>query len=212
MTEALKRRQMLKSSALALTWLGSQSLLGKPCDPTPVRQVGPFYPVETLANISDMTAENGGRARGRLLALEGRIQGADCKPLVGAKVEIWQADPDGRYKHPGQHGDQPLDPHFAYFGFTETDENGAYQFKTIIPGPYRAGNLTRAPHIHFTIKHSEYAPFVTEVYFAHDVELQRGDAVYQNMNQKERQAITRDLEKIKGQNWSKMQFDINLTA
>ena len=212
MPNRFSRRQILKTSAYAVAVLYGQSLAGEPCDVTAKRGAGPFYPVDPIPHMVDLTAKNGGKARGRLLALRGCVYDANCQPVPQVKVEIWQADPDGLYNHPGHKREEPLDPHFAYFGFATTDKNGIYQFKTLVPGPYRVGSLTRAPHIHFSLKHPRHQTHVTELYFSGDKAFHENDPVFQGIQKQKRPTLVMDLEDTPGlKNWSKVGFDIHLS-
>jgi protocatechuate 3,4-dioxygenase beta subunit len=59
-----------------------------------------------------------------------------------------------------------MDPDFRYWGETFTDADGAYWFKTIIPGAYPAGEgWTRPPHIHFRVARLGFAELITQMYF-----------------------------------------------
>jgi protocatechuate 3,4-dioxygenase alpha subunit len=64
-----------------------------------------------------------------------------------AMVEIWQANAFGRYHHPNDTSELPLDPAFIGFGRSSTDD-GQFWFETIKPGavPYEM-HRTQAPHI-----------------------------------------------------------------
>ncbi|HXH02124.1 MAG TPA: protocatechuate 3,4-dioxygenase subunit alpha, partial [Candidatus Competibacteraceae bacterium] len=74
-------------------------------------------------------------------------------PLRDALLEIWQANAAGRYNHPADTQDKPLDESFRGWGRACTDfETGVYSFETIKPGPVigRHGR-EMAPHINFWI-------------------------------------------------------------
>ncbi len=65
--------------------------------------------------------------------------------VADAIIEIWQANSHGRYHHPADTRNLPLDPGFTDFGRTSTDEEGRYWFDTVKPGQclVRAGNRRR---------------------------------------------------------------------
>jgi len=107
---------------------------------TPDQILGPFYPVHKRPDPSgDLTRGADGQAEGVVLDLSGRVLMLDGTPVVGATVEIWQANRHGRYDHPGDTSDMPLDPNFQGFGVTTTDAAGRYAFTTIKPTAYRTG-------------------------------------------------------------------------
>jgi protocatechuate 3,4-dioxygenase beta subunit len=134
---------------------------------TPDQVMGPFWPTAATPDRSgDLTRVPGrpGRAQGQLLHVIGRVLGRDGKPVVGAKMEVWQANSFGRYDHPSDNNPAPLDPNFEGFGEVLTDANGRYHFETVKPGKYPAGRSVRPPHIHFDIT-GHVDRLVTQMYF-----------------------------------------------
>ena len=136
-----------------------------------------------LANDNDLTFIKGrdGKAQGEVVYVRGTLSDAQCQPLAGATLIIWQASASGRYNHNGdgqnrafRHPEtgelrrRTLDPHFQYWGRATTDSAGQYSFKTIVPGFYPA-NLSskwyRPPHIHFLVMATGMPQFVTQMYF-----------------------------------------------
>jgi protocatechuate 3,4-dioxygenase alpha subunit len=49
-------------------------------------------------------------------------------------IEIWQANAEGKYRHPEDTQAKAIDPHFFGFGRLATDETGTCVFETIKPG------------------------------------------------------------------------------
>ncbi len=130
---------------------------------TPRQPAGPFYPVELpLDDDNDLTQVEGraGVAKGRLTDLSGRIVDVNGRPLSGLRIEIWQCDANGRYRHPGDRGRANLDPSFQGHGHATTDDGGRYRFRTIRPVPYPG----RTPHIHVAVFPAGERPFVTQLY------------------------------------------------
>jgi len=115
--------------------------------PTPRLTEGPFYPNTFPRDVdADLTHIDGrgGVAQGTILDVSGHVMDRSGKPRAGARVEIWQCDATGSYHHVGGIvGDE----NFQGFGFTTTDAEGRYAFRTIKPVPYPG----RTPHIHFTV-------------------------------------------------------------
>ncbi|MBA3354526.1 MAG: hypothetical protein H0U18_01015 [Pyrinomonadaceae bacterium] len=69
---------------------------------TPPLTSGPFYPqIKPLDQDADLTVLAGkkGRAQGKVIHLTGRVLNLKGEPVSAAKVEIWQADANGRYSH-----------------------------------------------------------------------------------------------------------------
>lgn len=130
---------------------------------TPSQTAGPFYPVDKpLDKDADLTRVRGRgqAAKGQVAYISGRILDGSGKPVEGARVEIWQANAHGRYAHPYDRNDAPLDPNFQGFGAQLTDAQGRYRFKTIKPGAYE----NRTPHIHVDIA-SPNRKLTTQMYF-----------------------------------------------
>ena len=109
--------------------------------------------------------------------MSGRVLGEDTRPVPGVLVEIWQANAAGRYAHPSDQHDAPLDPNFSGAGRTVTDGDGGYSFITIKPGAYpwrNHANAWRPAHIHFSLfGRSFLSRLVTQMYFPGDPLLQR---------------------------------------
>lgn len=132
---------------------------------TPRQGEGPFYPVNLpLDTDNDLVRVQGtaAAAQGTVTHVLGRVLDTEGRPVTGARVEIWQCDANGRYHHPGDRNNAPLDGAFQGFGATVTDGEGAYRFRTIRPVPYPA----RTPHIHFAVLAAGYERFVTQMYVA----------------------------------------------
>src|SRR5437899_170642 len=107
--------------------------------PTPLNVLGPFYPmIKPLEKDADLTMIQGRqrRAEGKVVHLMGRVFNLQGEPMKGAKIELWQANTHGRYDHPSDRNDAPLDPNFQGYSVQETDQEGRYRFKTIKPGAY----------------------------------------------------------------------------
>lgn len=125
--------------------------------------LGPFYPLTVPADQdSDLTVVTGagGRAKGQLLYVSGRVLNTQGEPVPDAVMEIWQANHVGRYAHPGDDNKSPLDPSFQGYARIRTGADGGYRFKTIKPGAYGE----RTPHIHFDVK-GRNSRIITQMYF-----------------------------------------------
>jgi protocatechuate 3,4-dioxygenase beta subunit len=136
---------------------------------TPDQILGPFYPLNSTADrTGDLTQPPGrpGRANGEVLLVKGRVLTPMGRPVAGARIEVWQANSAGRYRHPSDTTSEPLDANFDGFTVLMTDQEGGYSFRTIKPGGYRTphGDL-RPPHIHFLVD-SGADRLITQMYFA----------------------------------------------
>lgn len=136
---------------------------------TPAQILGPFYPVTKPADQdADLTRIAGrpGRAAGQVIELAGRVINRKGRPVVGARIEIWQANVHGRYTHPSDRNVAPLDPNFEGYALLTTDADGHYGFTTVKPGAYpEDSGVMRAPHIHFDVL-GRTNRLVTQMYFA----------------------------------------------
>ena len=156
------RRQLVLGGTAALV---SAPLAAAQRTLTPSQMLGPFYPVTPpLHKDNDLTQVEGrsARAAGQIADLSGRVLDIDGRPLAGLRVEIWQCDANGRYRHPRDRSDVEADPNFQGFGHTVTDAEGRYRFRTIRPVPYPG----RTPHIHAAVFQEADRPFVTQIYVA----------------------------------------------
>lgn len=121
---------------------------------------------------ADMTHFNGGAAIGERIIVSGRILDEDEHPIRDTLIEIWQANACGRYAHPEDRHDAPLDPHFSGAGRVMTDAGGVYRFTTVKPGAYpwrNHPNAWRPAHIHFSVFGPSFATrLITQMYFPGD--------------------------------------------
>jgi protocatechuate 3,4-dioxygenase alpha subunit len=104
---------------------------------------------------------------GERITLSGRVADGDGRPVNDGVIEIWQANAQGKYAHPEDAQDKPVEAGFRGFGRCLTDAKGGYRFTTIKPGRVPApGGALQAPHIVVTVfmrgllKH-----LITRVYF-----------------------------------------------
>ena len=166
-----RRRWLRQAGGLALAGLLPVArVAAAPLRPTPMQSAGPFYPARYPDDSDNDLVQVAGRdaqAGGEITALHGRVVDTSGRPLVGARVEIWQCDVNGRYHHPRDPARAPLDANFQGYGRDATDGDGRYRFRTIRPVPYPG----RTPHIHFAVHGAGLErPLVTQMYVAgHDL-------------------------------------------
>ncbi len=134
---------------------------------------GPVFGTERLQpGDDDMTRWNGGEAIGQRVVVHGRVLDSGGRPVPGTLLELWQADAAGRYRHPVDQWDAPLDPHFDGLGRVVTDSDGHYRFTTVRPGAYpwkNHENAWRPAHIHVSLFGRALTQrLVTQMYFPDD--------------------------------------------
>lgn len=138
----------------------------------PTETTAPAMSPALYAPMPDMTRHGGGEAVGERIVVAGRVLDEDGRPLRGTMLEIWQANAAGRYAHPGDTHDAPLDPHFLGQARVFTDEEGWYRYTTIRPGAYPWGNhhnAWRPVHIHYSLFGAGFAQrLITQMYFPGD--------------------------------------------
>ena len=121
---------------------------------------------------NDLTAHGRSAPLGEKMLLAGRLLDEAGRPIRRSLVEIWQANASGRYAHPGDQHEAPLDPNFQGIGRTFTDDDGWYRFVTIKPGAYPWQNHAfawRPQHIHFSLLgNAPIQRLVTQMYFPGD--------------------------------------------
>lgn len=118
---------------------------------TPGLLLGPYYPLARAAAGPVLWTGAAWPAGARRLRLDGRVVDLQGRALAGAEVELWQADPAGRYRHPSAPDAALLLPGFAGHGRTRTDAAGGFCFVSLVPGAYADAAGLRAPHLHLQI-------------------------------------------------------------
>ena len=117
---------------------------------SPSQTIGPYYALG-LIRKGDKVITNvlvSEKTEGERIRIEGRVIDGDGRPVEDAMIEIWQANSHGRYNHPLDEQDKPLDPDFMGHGRAGTDPDGNYWFETIKPGSVPGLNATvQSPHI-----------------------------------------------------------------
>ena len=98
---------------------GSTSLRAPSFPPVAIDQTlseitGPAGLPSVSARSADLTANAraGGEPQGERIVVSGRVLDEDERPVPDTLIEIWQTNAAGRYRHPGDRHDAPLDPNF----------------------------------------------------------------------------------------------------
>ena len=164
---------------------------------TPKQTEGPFYPdIKQNDHNWDLTRVEGrsDQATGQLIYVRGKVLDRSGKAISNARVEIWQTDENGNYKHSRQRS-RKFDENFQGTGFVTTDEAGEYLFKTIKPKAYSMGGWGyRSPHIHFKIFGEEFDEFTTQMYFAGESRNDQ-DPIRRRVPEQLRELVTIDFSK-----------------
>lgn len=162
------RRTFIKSGVVggALSLFSSSTYASSP---TPREIKGPFYPVFAQKDKDfDLTRIEGkqGVAKGKMIIIQGQVLDTDGKQVEDATVDLWQANAAGRYRHPHDSNEAPLDPNFQGWAIVPSGKDGKFRFKTVYPGSYPAsGTWNRPPHIHYKISKKGYFELITQMYF-----------------------------------------------
>jgi len=164
----------------------------------------------------DLTHFDGGEALGERIIVSGRILDEDGRAIPEALVEIWQANSAGRYAHPEDRHEAPLDPHFSGNGRVMADRDGVYRFTTIKPGAYpwrNHHNAWRPAHIHFSLFGPSFATrLITQMYFPGDP-LLAIDPIFSSVpdaNARQRLVASFDMDTTVTEHALGYQFDIIL--
>jgi protocatechuate 3,4-dioxygenase alpha subunit len=121
------------------------------------------------------------KTRGEKIRIEGRVFDGIGTVLKDALIEIWQANAEGKYAHPGDR--QPgksVDPAFRGWGRSCTDfETGVFTFDTVKPGPVEGRNgRTMAPHVNvWLVARGINIGLSTRMYFSDEAAANANDAV-----------------------------------
>lgn len=160
----MKRRTFIKQSsltALSISAFGTIQWNGKSFvgdNPTTTDILGPFYrpgaPMRT--NLIPLNS------KGIPLNLKGIVFKDDGKtPLSEAMVEIWHCDEKEYYDN--------ISDDYLFRGMQNTGTNGKYEFKTILPVPYKADPNDEASwrpaHIHMRVSVPNQQDLITQLYF-----------------------------------------------
>lgn len=152
---------------------------------TPSQTVGPFYAIGlTRQPMNQMAGES---TQGERIRIEGQVFDGDGVAIPDVMVEIWQANAYGRYNHPDDKQEKPLDKSFTGWGRSGTDDKCFYRFDTIKPGPVPGyGDSVQAPHINVVIfARGMLVHAFTRIYFD-DEKLNDSDAVLLSVKNKAR--------------------------
>ena len=115
---------------------------------TSSQTVGPFFHDCLMRDDARCDVLATSATEGVHIRVEGRVLDGDGVPVPDAVLELWQANRHGRFNHPRDRRDVPLDPSFTGFSRVATDAEGGFCITTIKPGvvPFD-DHRVQAPHI-----------------------------------------------------------------
>ena len=124
--------------------------------------LGPYYFEDApFRSVIAHTDEPGQR-----LFISGKVKQNDCdNSISGALIEIWQANDEGCYGIVEDcNTGNPENDYFNLRGKFFSDDNGDYDFESIIPGYYGS----RPRHIHIKITTPNEEVLISQLYFEND--------------------------------------------
>ena len=148
--------------AAGLALLAPGCAQGQAPGATPRQTTGPFYPTDWSGDAdADLVRVTGeaAQAQGVVTHLRGRLLALDGTPLAGARIEIWQCDARGIYRHPRDRMTD-RDPGFQGRGRMLAGRDGGFAFRTIRPAVYPG----RTPHIHVLVSAPGRPELITQLY------------------------------------------------
>ncbi len=138
---------------------------------TPRTIEGPLYVAGAPLSKGEARLDDGSE-RGEVLFMGGQVRDVDGKPIPGAVVDVWHANTKGGYSF-----FDPSQPEYNLRRRIETDAEGRYRFRSILPSGYccppegqtqklldrlgRHGN--RPAHIHFFVAAPGYRQLTTQI-------------------------------------------------
>jgi protocatechuate 3,4-dioxygenase alpha subunit len=135
---------------------------------TASQTVGPYFKIGLEWLNCDNLAGEG--VSGERVTIQGRVFDGDGVPVRDAILEIWQANAHGKYAHPEDTQDKPLEPGFKGYGRVPTTALGGFRFATIKPGPVPGPEGgEQAPHLLVSVfMRGVLRRMVTRIYFPDD--------------------------------------------
>ena len=128
------------------------------CVLTPETTEGPYYFDPQLVRRDIAEGRDGVATLLRLQVVDAR-----CRPLPGARVDVWHCDAQGVYSSYGgsEPGQDSARGETFLRGTQFGDERGVVEFATIYPGWYGG----RTPHIHFKVFVSDSDVLTGQIFF-----------------------------------------------
>ncbi|MEO7708427.1 MAG: hypothetical protein ABIS28_07845 [Caldimonas sp.] len=134
---------------------------------TPGLLLGPYYPLEPPVDAGTDLWTGAVPIHARRLQLECHVRSGAGTPLPDARIEMWHADPGGRYRHPSARDTAAVLDGFTGYGAAHGDADGRCVFRSLVPGAYLEGTTLRAPHLHLQIT-GRHDRLVTQLFLPGD--------------------------------------------
>jgi protocatechuate 3,4-dioxygenase alpha subunit len=152
---------------------------------TPSQTVGPYLAIVLPWTDGPDVAVAGTPG---LVTLAGRLTDGAGEPVPDGLVEVWQADPDGRFDHPDDPRGSSTYQGFRGFGRCPTDADGRFWFHTVKPGALPAGHgRWEAPHLDVSVfARGLLHRVVTRIYFPDEAEANAADPVLAGLDPDDR--------------------------
>src|SRR5436309_14044640 len=152
--------------------------------PSPLEATGPVFPEHFVKDSeADLTTWGRSAPLGEKMVLVGRLLDEDGRPVRRSLIEVWQANASGKYPHPVDDHEAPLDPNFLGKGQVLTDEEGRYRIVTVKPGadPWQKHTIAWRPaQLHLPLFGHAYAQrLITQMFFPGDL-LLAFDPIFQS--------------------------------
>jgi protocatechuate 3,4-dioxygenase, alpha subunit len=137
--------------------------------PCPSQTIGPFFHL-TLAGFYSISIIARPNTVGERIRLICTVYDGEAAPIRDAMLEIWQANAQGKYNHPDDFQEKPIEQGFRGFGHLASDGNGICMFETIKPGRVPSWtDVPQAPHLVVSVfARGVLKRLPTRVYFAGD--------------------------------------------
>jgi len=135
---------------------------------TTSQTVGPYFKIGLQwLNRDNLVGEG---VSGERFTIQGRVLDGDGVPVPDAILEIWQANAHGKYDHPEDTQDKPLEPGFKGYGRVPVTAEGLFRLATIKPGPVPGPDgKEQAPHLVVSVfLRGVLRRLVTRMYFPDD--------------------------------------------
>ena len=180
---------------------------------TPSQTIGPFFsycltPGQYEYPLTDIAGPNliEDEIDGARIRVTGQVLDGEGNPVDDAMIEIWQADPQGRYAHPAD----PRGTNSRFRGFgrvgTGTDPDNRFFFDTVKPGSVddsQAPHLNMIVHMRGMLNHA-----FTRVYFSDEAAANATDPVLQSVDEARRATLIAEREET--EDGVTYRFDIHM--
>ncbi len=191
-------------------------------DATEATVFGPFFVQD--APLIEIGGDIGGGASGEPCWVEGTVSDTSGAPVGHARIDVWEADADGRYDVQYDDGRVACRAHLF------SDTRGGYAFWGLTPTPYPipfdgpvgamlaavGRSPMRASHLHFMVRADGLRTLVTHIFVRGDGLLTADsvfgvkDSLVKEFEPQAPGSATPDGRDLGGRPWSRVHFDIVL--